>query len=74
MTALALVDDARITVTYKVVSTSGTIRRLTKVHGVTGELASRLVAEAAAACCGACRFAIFAVMLACLAAFCPGCT
>lgn len=43
---MALVDEARITVTYEVVSTSGTIRRLTKVHEVTGELTSRLVAEA----------------------------
>lgn len=116
MTALALIDDDRITVTYEVATKSGTIRRLTKVHEVTGELTSRLVAEAddgvatdinalrastdaeqltpmadgcpdcmsrrcddmdwgcAAACCGACRFANFVVMMGCLAVFCPGCT
>ncbi|MBT2535094.1 hypothetical protein [Arthrobacter sp. ISL-69] len=46
MTALALIDEDRITVTYEVATKSGTIRRLTKVHQVTGELTSRLVAEA----------------------------
>jgi hypothetical protein len=115
MTALALVDEDRMIVTYEVVSKSGTIRRLTKVHEVTGELTSRLVAEAddgvatditalrasndsgltpmangcpdcmsprcddmdwgcAAACCGSCRVGNFAIMMACLAVFCPGCT
>ena len=115
MTALALIDEDRMTVTYEVATKSGTIRRLTKVHQVTGELTSQLMAEAddgvatdisalrasnddgltpmangcpdcmsprcddmdwgcAAACCGACRFANFVVMMGCLAVFCPGCT
>ncbi len=115
MTALALIDEDRMTVTYEVATKSGTIRRLTKVHQVTGELTSQLMAEAddgvatdisalrasnddgltpmangcpdcmsprcddmdwgcAAACCGACRFANFFVMMGCLAVFCPGCT
>lgn len=115
MTALALIDEDRMTVTYEVATKSGTIRRLTKVHQVTGELTSQLMAEAddgvatdisalrastgggltpmangcpdcmsprcddmdwgcAAACCGACRFANFFVMMSCLAVFCPGCT